>query len=88
MPSKLQQLTDLVGIQKADMSITSVDCDACERRHTKVEITLPDGKCWASPQAGRFSGIAVTSECYQTPATLYGEMYSVIGHPVILDTYW
>lgn len=85
MQSALQQLTDLVSIQKADMSITSVKCDDCNRRHTKVEITLPDGYSWESPRAGRFSGIGVTSECYQPASTLYGEMYSVIGHPVVRD---
>jgi hypothetical protein len=85
MQSALQQLTELVGIQNANMSITPVKCDDCNKRHTKVEITLPDGYSWESPHAGRFSGIGVTSECRQPASTLYGEMYSVIGHPVVID---
>ena len=86
MTTMKQQLRDLVTIQNANMAIEKVTCDDCgSRDHTRVEITLPDGLSWEFPHAGRYSGIAVTSECRQPASTLYGEMYGVIGYPVVRD---
>jgi hypothetical protein len=85
MQSMREQLVSLTNIQKADLKISHVDCEHCEKRHTHVQVQLPDGYSWDSPMAGLYSGIGITSECHQPPSVVFGEIYSVIGHPVVKD---
>jgi len=85
MKNTREQLIDLVRTQNADISIIYVACDDCNQPHTKVEVTLPEGYSWHSPLAGPFSGIGITSECRDPYLTVFEEVYSVIGHPVLPD---
>jgi len=85
MKTAREQLVDLTKIQNAELSIVYKACDDCNLAHTHVEVVLPDGYSWNSPMAGPFSGIGITSECRQPFDTVFAQVYSVIGHPVIVD---
>lgn len=85
MKTPREQLIDLTTIQNANLSILYPPCPLCNEEHTYVNVTLPDGYSWDSVNAGPFSGLAVSTECGEAADTLFKNMYSVIGHPVIED---